>query len=71
MHLYKSLYVITEWPEEFEKLSFVSDLRDLGLRDAFRRAEAKNSAQCPIYCISGPEIFNPLTGKKEQAGWVL
>ena len=66
MHLYKTLYTITERPEKVEMSSFVSDLQDLGLRDAFCSTEALRATQCPVYYLSGPDIFNPNSGKKEQ-----
>ncbi len=71
MQLYKSLYAITEWKPETERLSFVSDLRDLGVRDAYRAAETHRGAQCPIFFRFGPELMDHRSGKKEQAGWVL
>ena len=71
MHVYKSLYAITEWRPEKEPLSFVSDLRDMGVAEAFRAYEVHKAAQCPVYVLAGPEIPDRRTRKKEQAAWVL
>ena len=71
MHVYKSLYAITEWRPELEQLNFVSDLADIGLSDAYRAHEVHKAAQCPVYILAGPEMIDYRTQKKEQAAWVL
>jgi len=71
MHLYESLYSLTEWAPENEGLSFVVDLKDLGLRRAYTAHEVLKSTQCPLFRLAGPEIINPKTGKREVSGWIL
>jgi len=71
MHLYESLYSQTEWAQENDDLSFVVDLGDLGLREAYRAHEVLKSASCPLFRLAGPEIINPRTGKREVSGWIL
>ncbi len=52
-------------------LSFVVDLGELGLRDAYRAHEIHRGSQCTIFARVGPEYVNPWSGESEQANWIL
>lgn len=52
-------------------LSFVVDLDDMGLREAYHAHEIHRGSQCPIYARVGPESVNPQSGSREQASWIL
>ena len=54
-----------------ESLSFVVDLNELGLRDAYRAHETRRGSQCPVFAKVGPEYVNPWSGEREQASWIL
>ncbi len=54
-----------------DPLSFVVDLNQLGLRDAYRANEIHRGSQCLIFARVGPEYVNPWSGDREQANWIL
>ena len=56
---------------DIEPLSFVVDLNDLGLRDAYRAHEILRGSQCAVFAKVGPEYVNPWSGAREQASWIL
>jgi len=57
--------------EARESLSFVVDLRDLGMHDAYRAHEVHGGFRCPVYRLAGPEMADPATGEVVMAGWIL
>jgi len=57
--------------EAQESMSFVVDLRDLGVQDAFLAHEVHSSSRCPVYQLAGPEMADPTTGGVTIAGWVI
>jgi hypothetical protein len=65
MHLYKTLYTITERPEKVEMSSFVSDLQDLGLRDAFCSTEPFGRPSV-LYIICLPQKSLILIAEKKS-----
>lgn len=71
MYLYKSLYTILDLIPGTERTSFVSDLRELGLRDAYQARERHRATQCPVYRVAGPEIKEYRTGYRELPRWIL
>jgi|GEM_PF-1909620 len=54
-----------------DPLSFVVDLSELGMNQAYRAHEVHRSRQCLIYARVGPEYVNPRSGHREQANWIL
>ena len=54
-----------------DPVSFVVDLRELGLNDEYRTSEVTRAAMCPLFTMVGPEYVNPWNGKREVAGWLL
>jgi len=68
---YLSLHDISESDPALERLTIVTDLRDLGVSDSYCRNDTLRSTQCRIYIYAGPIGKNKRTGRKEQAGWLL
>lgn len=54
-----------------DPLSFVVDLREFGLAEAYRAQEVYHGSQCPVFKLLGPEYVNPWSGAREVAGWIL
>jgi len=71
MNYIESPSPILEWAPENDNLSFVVDLRDLGLKETYYAWEVHRGSNCPIYQMAGPEIWNPHIGKMETPAWIL
>ena len=56
---------------DVDPMSFVVDLNDLGLHDAYKAHEVHRGSQCPVFAKVGPEYVNPWSGAREQASWIL
>jgi len=63
---FRSLYSITEWKPAEEALSFLSDIRDLGLEGAWLQHEQSRASSCRIFVVAGPEDdrFGPAYGSR-------
>lgn len=68
---FRSLYSITEWKPAEEALSFLSDIRDLGLEGSWLLHEQSRASACRIFVVAGPEDdrFGPAYGA--QPHWSL
>lgn len=66
---YRSLYTLPERRAEPDQMSFVVDVKDLGVLNGREEGSREKSISCKIYVVTGPEMES-VNGWPERSHWI-